>query len=262
MLSINNANVIFNKGTLDEKIGLNNISLNIKDGDFVTVIGSNGSGKSTLFNIISGMIEPDSGTIEINGRNINMEKEHIRAKYIGRLYQDPSLGTSPNMTVEENLAIAYHKKNRNPFSLATNKTNRKYFKELLIDFDLNLENRLLSKVKFLSGGERQALALLMSTINTPSVLLLDEHTAALDPKTQKQIMNLTKSIIEKKKITTLMITHSISDAIKYGNKMLVMNKGKVLAFIDKAQKDSLTKSDVMKLYSNYNLDLDDVKILD
>lgn len=261
MLSIKNINVTFNKGTVDQKIGLDNISLNINDGDFVTIIGSNGSGKSTLFNIISGMIEPDSGIIELDSKIINSVKEHKRAKYIGRLYQNPSLGTSPNMTIEENLAIAYHKKNKLPFSIATNKTNRKYFKQLLVDFDLNLENRMSSKVKLLSGGERQALALLMSTINTPSVLLLDEHTAALDPKTQIQIMKLTNKIIKDKAITTLMITHSINDALNYGNKLLVMNKGKILFFLDEDEKNKLNKSDVLKLYSNYNLDVDDTQIL-
>lgn len=262
MLSMNNVNVVFNKGTIDEKKALDEFSLQVDKGDFITIIGSNGAGKSTIFNAISGFIDVESGSISLDNEVLNNKKEHVRAQNIGRLYQDPSMGTSPNMTIEQNLALAYHDNKKRKFSYAVNKINRKFFIEELCKFDLNLENRLNTKVKYLSGGERQALTLLMSTINTPKLLLLDEHTAALDPKTQKKIMQLTEDIVKTKKITTLMITHSISDALHYGNKMLVMNKGKVLFEVNLAEKSEMTTADVMKMYSNYKLELSDSQILD
>jgi len=249
MLSIEHLNVIFNEGGLDENIALKNISLRIEDGDFVTIVGSNGSGKSTLFNVISGNIKSNSGKIIINGKEINNEKEHERAKYISRLYQNPSLGVSPNLSVIENLAIAYKSQKENIFFSAITKKKKNHFRSVLNDFNKNLVSRLYTKVKLLSGGERQSLSLLMSTINKPKLLLLDEHTAALDPKKQKEIMSLTETIIEKNKITTLMITHSISDALNYGNKLLVLEKGEIIAFYNNIQKKSLSKNDILNLYS-------------
>ena len=249
MLSIKNLNVIFSEGNPDENMALNNFSINIDDGDFVTIVGSNGSGKSTLFNVISGNIKSNSGKIFMNNKIINNEKEHQRAKYISRLYQNPSLGVSPNLSVMENLAIAYKSKERIPFLNAITKKKKLYFTSFLDDFNKNLGSRMNTKVKFLSGGERQSLSLLMATINKPKLLLLDEHTAALDPKKQKEIMSLTESIISKNKITTLMITHSINDALNYGNKLLVLEKGKIIAFFNEKEKNNLSKKDVLNLYS-------------
>ena len=231
MLEIKDLNVIFNKDTVNEKHALCDLSLKLEDGDFVTVIGSNGAGKSTLLNSIAGNIDVDSGRIYNNGRDITYEKEYKRARYIGRLYQDPLKGTAPHMTIEENLGLAFSRGKRMRLGSGVRKSDRVYFKEVCKKLGLGLETRLTSEVGLLSGGQRQALTLLMATLETPELLLLDEHTAALDPKTSHQIMEITREIVEKNHITTLMITHNIPNALEYGNKTLVMNKGSILTII-------------------------------
>ena len=231
MLEIKDLNVIFNKDTVNEKHALCDLSLKLEDGDFVTVIGSNGAGKSTLLNSIAGNIDVDSGRIYNNGRDITYEKEYKRARYIGRLYQDPLKGTAPHMTIEENLGLAFSRGKRMRFGFGVRKSDRVYFKEVCKKLGLGLETRLTSEVGLLSGGQRQALTLLMATLETPELLLLDEHTAALDPKTSHQIMEITREIVEKNHITTLMITHNIPNALEYGNKTLVMKLGSILSIL-------------------------------
>jgi len=260
MLNIENLNVIFNENTIHEKQALKDVNLVVEDGDFITIIGSNGAGKSTLFNAISGNVEVFSGKITINETNITYMRDFKRSKFIGRLYQDPFQGTSPNMTIEENLGLAYSRGKKQTLSLAINKNDRKYFKNILKELDLDLEKRLKTPVKLLSGGQRQALTLLMSTIVTPSLLLLDEHTAALDPKTSIQIMNLTKKIIERDKITTLMVTHNLEDAMKYGNKTIVMNNGKIVLVLNQKQKENMSIEELLKLYSSYSIEVSDVNV--
>lgn len=260
MLNIENLNVIFNENTIHEKKALTDINLVVEDGDFITIIGSNGAGKSTLFNAVSGNVDVHSGKITIDNNNITYMRDFKRSKFIGRLYQDPFQGTSPNMTIEENLGLAYSRGKKQTLALAINKKDRVHFKTMLKELDLDLENRLKTPVKLLSGGQRQALTLLMSTIVTPSLLLLDEHTAALDPKTSIQIMNLTKKIIERDKITTLMVTHNLEDAMKYGNKTIVMNNGKIVLILNQQQKKNMTIEELLKLYSSYSIELSDVNI--
>jgi putative ABC transport system ATP-binding protein len=260
MLNINNLNVIFNENTIHEKQALADINLVVEDGDFITIIGSNGAGKSTLFNAVSGNVDVHSGKITIDDINITYMRDFKRSKFIGRLYQDPFQGTSPNMTIEENLGLAYSRGKKQTLSFAINKKDREHFKTILKELDLDLEKRLKTPVKLLSGGQRQALTLLMSTIVTPSLLLLDEHTAALDPKTSIQIMNLTKKIIERDNITTLMVTHNLEDAMKYGNKTIVMNNGKIVLILNQKQKKNMTIEELLKLYSSYSIELSDVNI--
>ncbi len=261
MLEIKNLRVIFNEGTVNEKIALDNINLKLEDGDFVTIIGSNGAGKSTLLNSIAGDIEVESGRIYNNLRDITYEKLHKRARYIGRLYQDPLKGTAPNMTIEENLGLAFSRGKKMRFGFAVRKEDHKFFKEVCAKLGLGLEDRLKNPVGLLSGGQRQALTLLMATLEAPELLLLDEHTAALDPKTAKQILEITKEIVEKNNITTLMITHNIQNALEYGNKTLVMNRGKIIKILEGEERRNIKIEDIMNLYSNSGESLSDRAIL-
>ena len=261
MLEIKNLRVIFNEGTVNEKIALDNIKLKLEDGDFVTIIGSNGAGKSTLLNSIAGDIEVESGRIYNNSRDITYEKLHKRARYIGRLYQDPLKGTAPNMTIEENLGLAFSRGKKMRFGFAVRKEDHKFFKEVCAKLGLGLEDRLKNPVGLLSGGQRQALTLLMATLEAPELLLLDEHTAALDPKTAKQILEITKEIVEKNNITTLMITHNIQNALEYGNKTLVMNRGKIIKILEGEERKNIKIEDIMNLYSNSGESLSDRAIL-
>ena len=261
MLEIKNLRVIFNEGTVNEKIALDNINLKLDDGDFVTIIGSNGAGKSTLLNSIAGDIEVESGRIYNNSRDITYEKLHKRARYIGRLYQDPLKGTAPNMTIEENLGLAFSRGKKMRFGFAVRKEDHKFFKEVCAKLGLGLEGRLKNPVGLLSGGQRQALTLLMATLEAPELLLLDEHTAALDPKTAKQILEITKEIVEKNNITTLMITHNIQNALEYGNKTLVMNRGKIIKILEGEERKNIKIEDIMNLYSNSGESLSDRAIL-
>lgn len=250
MLEIKHLNVVFNKKTAMEKHALKNINLKIDDGDFVTVIGSNGAGKSTLLNTIFGLTKISSGQIILNGVDITDMPSYKRAKKIGILFQNPLLGTAPDMTIEENLVLASAKVKHKPFSLALTKKNRLALADDLKMLDLGLENRLTTNVGLLSGGQRQALTLLMATSAKPELLLLDEHTAALDPQTAIKIMQKTDDIVREKHLTTLMITHNVQNALDYGNKLLLMDGGSVVKVINEEEKKKLTINDIMSLYKN------------
>ncbi|WP_134698529.1 ABC transporter ATP-binding protein [Ammoniphilus sp. YIM 78166] len=246
MLRLKHINKIFNEGTVDEKIALGHVNLDLKKGDFVTIIGSNGAGKSTLMNIISGVMQPDEGSVEIDGAIVNQLKEHQRAPLIGRVFQDPMAGTAPSMTIEENLAMAYSRNKPRGLRVGVNKERRELFRKHLESLHLGLESRLTAKVGLLSGGERQALSLLMATFTQPKVLLLDEHTAALDPARAALITNLTKEIVENSGLTTLMVTHNMQQAIDLGNRLIMMDKGTIILDVDPDQKKSLTIERLLK----------------
>ena len=250
MLKLRNIYKTFNAGTINEKRALNDINLVLNDGDFVTVIGGNGAGKSTLQNVISGSIIPDFGNIEINGLDITKLPEHKRAKYIGRVFQDPMLGTASDMWIEENLALAIKRgENRSAFKWMINSKNTTFFREQLEKLGLGLENRMKTKVKLLSGGQRQALTLLMSTLKKPDLLMLDEHTAALDPKTASLVLSLTDEIINKSNITTIMITHNMRDALNYGNRLIMMDQGSIIFDVKGEEKKKLTVEDLLKKFN-------------
>ncbi|MFC3883657.1 ABC transporter ATP-binding protein [Bacillus songklensis] len=240
MLQLNQIYKVFNEGTSDEKIALQNLSLSLKKGDFVTVIGSNGAGKSTLMNIISGRLQTDTGEVVIADKNVTSLPEHQRARLIGRVFQDPMAGTAPYLTIEENLAIAYARTRRRTLTFGVTKKRLVFFKEQLERLQLGLENRLDAKVGLLSGGERQALSLLMATFTEPSILLLDEHTAALDPSRAELITQLTKEIVERLHLTTLMVTHNMQQALYLGNKLIMMDKGQIIFEASDEQKQELT----------------------
>lgn len=248
MLKLININKTFFKNTINEKKALSDINLTLNDGDFVTVIGGNGAGKSTLQNIISGVYMPDSGIVEINGENITKYREYKRAKFIGRVFQDPMLGTAANMQIRENLALAKKRGESRGFSWMINKNDYSFFRERLSYLGLGLEDRMFSKVGLLSGGQRQALTLLMATIKKPNLLLLDEHTAALDPRTAEKVLNLTKEIIEKDNITTLMITHNMKDAINMGNRLIMMDQGRIIYDVSGEEKKKLTIEALLKKF--------------
>ena len=224
----------------DEKVALRGIDLTLAPGDFVTVIGSNGAGKSTLMNIISDRLSPDTGEVWINGRNVTALKEHARARYIGRVFQDPMAGTAPHMTIEENLALAYNRTRRRTLRLGVTREKRKWFRETLQTLHLGLEDRLAAKVGLLSGGERQALSLLMATFTKPDVLLLDEHTAALDPARAELVTELTKEIVRQHQLTTLMVTHNMEQAIRLGNRLIMMDGGQIIFTAAGEEKEKLT----------------------
>ncbi|PLR75394.1 ABC transporter ATP-binding protein [Bacillus sp. V3-13] len=240
MLQLNQIFKVFNEGTLDEKIALDHIDLHLAPGDFVTVIGSNGAGKSTLMNIISGKYAPDEGEVYIHGNNVTDEQEFKRAKRIGRVFQDPMAGTAPGMTIEENLAIAYARTSVRGFRRGVSKKRRQFFKEVLETLQLGLENRLEAKAGLLSGGERQALSLLMATFTKPDLLLLDEHTAALDPSRAELITSLTGKIVSEHKLTALMVTHNMQQALDLGNRLIMMDQGQIIFEANSTEKSRLT----------------------
>lgn len=248
MLELKDVSVIFNEGTVNEKIALKNINLTLDAGDFVTIIGSNGAGKSTLFQAISGAIETKSGYIKLNNQDITFEPEYKRSRVIGRLFQDPLKGTAPHMTIEENLHLSNQRGKHFSLALMSHR-HRQQFKEALKELDLGLEERLDTKVGLLSGGQRQALTLLMATLVTPNLLLLDEHTAALDPKTAHKVLELSKKIVAEHQITTLMITHNMEDALKYGNKTMIMKDGQIIALIAGEERAKMSVEDLIHLYS-------------
>lgn len=239
MVKLKNVSKVFHKGTSDEIIALRNISLDIAEGDFVTIIGSNGAGKTTLFNVISGTIHPTSGEIFINDIDVKELPEYKRARFIGRIFQNPTLGTASNMSIEENLILAY-KKGFRGLNISLNNQMRHFFREKLKDLKLGIEDRLQDQVSLLSGGQRQALALLMAVLSNPSILLLDEHTAALDPKNAKIVMELTDKFVRENGLTTLMITHNMSNAIIYGNRLIMMDSGEIIFDISGEEKKRLT----------------------
>lgn len=245
VLQLNNISKIFNEGTPDEKNALDSVSLSLTAGDFVTVIGSNGAGKSTLMNIISGVMIPDAGSVKINGKNVAMMPEHKRSFLIGRVFQDPMAGTAPSMTIEENLAMAYSRNKSRTLKRGVTRKRRDNFREVLETLHLGLENRLNAKVGLLSGGERQALSLLMATFTEPSILLLDEHTAALDPARAELITRLTKEIVSNYKLTTIMVTHNMQQALDLGNRLIMMDKGQIILEIEEDKKKKLGIEDLL-----------------
>lgn len=248
LLKLEHINKIFNEGTPDEKVALQDIQLSLEPGDFVTIIGSNGAGKSTMMNMISGALTPDLGSIHINNQDVTRLPEYKRSRYIGRVFQDPMAGTAPNMTIEENLAIAYSRNKSRGLRIGVNRKRKQLFKEALASLGLNLENRLSAKVGLLSGGERQALSLLMATFTKPDILLLDEHTAALDPSRAALITNLTKELVHKDNLTTLMITHDMQQAIDLGNRLIMMDKGQIILEVSPEDKVNLTIPDLMEQF--------------
>ena len=246
MLQISHISKTFNPGTVNEKKALNGVDLHLGSGDFVTILGSNGAGKSTLFGAIAGSFVVDEGTIRLDGQNITSLPDYKRSKFIGRLFQDPLKGTAPSMTIEENLALAYLRasEKRSPFSVVTAK-DRAGFREKLAQLELGLEDRMDHPVGLLSGGQRQALTLLMATMNKPKLLLLDEHTAALDPKTALKVLTLSAKIVEENHLTTMMITHNMKDAIKYGNRLIMMHEGHIIYDVSGDEKKNLQVSDLL-----------------
>lgn len=249
MLEIKNLNKTFNAGTVNEKQVLTDLSLTLNDGDFVTVIGGNGAGKSTLLNMVAGVYPADSGEIILDGINITHMPEHKRAKYLGRVFQDPMMGTAGDMWVEENLALAMRRGKTRFLRWAITNKERKMFRELLSQLDLGLEDRLTTKMGLLSGGQRQAITLLMASLNDPNLLMLDEHTAALDPKTAAKVLEITDEIVGRHKLTTLMITHNMKDAIAHGNRLIMMYEGKVAVDVSGEEKKNLTVEQLMGLFS-------------
>jgi len=249
MLKITNLQKTFNPGTINAKTALAGVDLVLKDGDFVTVIGGNGAGKSTLLNAIAGVWKPDYGTIEIDGQDVTGMPEHKRAKFLGRVFQDPMKGTSPDMEIDENLSIAARRGTKRKLLWGIRKGERERYRELLAPLELGLENRLSAKVGLLSGGQRQALTLLMATLNRPKLLLLDEHTAALDPKTAAKVLEITDRIVTENKLTTLMITHNMKDAITYGNRLIMMHEGRVIVDVSGEEKKALTVDALLALFT-------------
>ena len=240
MLEIKNISKTFNPGTINEKKALSDLSLTLKDGDFVTVIGGNGAGKSTLLNAVAGVWPVDCGSILLDGEDITALPEHKRAKYIGRVFQDPMMGTAPNMQMEENLALALRRGQRRGLRWGVTKAERQEYREKLKTLGLGLEDRMTVKVGLLSGGQRQALTLLMASLRKPKLLLLDEHTAALDPATAAKVLELSDQIVAENGLTALMITHNMSDAIKHGNRLIMMDQGRIILDIEGEDKKHLT----------------------
>ncbi len=249
MLEIKDLYKTFNAGTINEKKALTGINLTLNDGDFVTVIGGNGAGKSTLLNMITGVYPCDNGTIKVDGEDITNLPEYKRAKYFGRVFQDPMTGTAADMQIEENLALAARRGKARTLRPGIVQRERAKYKELLKKLDLGLETRMTSKVGLLSGGQRQAVTLLMATMHNPKLLLLDEHTAALDPQTASKVLNLTTELVEENKITTLMITHNMKDAIRLGNRLIMMNNGKIVFDIAGEEKKKLEVQDLLDLFA-------------
>jgi len=251
-LQIVDAHKTFNitNNPLDDRLAIDGLSLDIKDGEFVTIIGGNGSGKTTLMNAISGVVGLDKGKILINGNDVTRMPEYKRAKYLGRVFQDPKSGTAANMSILENMFVAYNRNRRRRLKWGFDPKLTDKFKELIGTLNLGLETRMEQKIGLLSGGQRQAITLLMATINTPDILLLDEHTAALDPKTAKKVLELTDKIVKEKNITTLMITHNMKDAIDYGNRLIMINHGKIIYDVSGEEKKNLKPIDLLAKFND------------
>ena len=247
-LEIQDIHKVFNRGTINEKVALNGVNLNLNPGDFVTIIGGNGAGKSTTLNAIAGVWPIDSGKIIIDGTDITSLPEHKRAKYLGRVFQDPMTGTAATMDIEENMAIALRRGEKRTLRWGVSREDRELFREKLQTLGLGLEDRMTSKVGLLSGGQRQAVTLLMASLQKPKVLLLDEHTAALDPKTAAKVLALTDKIITENHLTAMMVTHNMRDAIAHGNRLIMMNNGKVILNIAGEEKKKLTVEDLLQKF--------------
>lgn len=249
MLELKGLYKTFNAGTINEKRAINGVDLTLEDGDFVTIIGGNGAGKSTVLNLISGVFPVDQGTIHLNGADLTYLPEHRRAKYLGRVFQDPMMGTAATMNIEENLALAYRRGVHRGLGSGIKKQEREMYREQLSTLGLGLEDRMTSKVGLLSGGQRQALTLLMATLKKPELLLLDEHTAALDPKTADKVLQLTEEIVARDRLTTLMVTHNMKNAIQYGNRLIMMDSGKVVVDIRGEEKKNLSVKDLLEKFN-------------
>ena len=249
MLKIENVVKVFNPGTINEKVALNGLNLHLKEGEFVTVIGGNGAGKSTMLNAVAGVWEVDAGKIIIDGVDITHLPEYKRAKYIGRVFQDPMMGTAATMQIEENMALAARRGQHRTLRKGITKAEREEYREQLKILDLGLEDRMTAKVGLLSGGQRQALTLLMATLQKPKLLLLDEHTAALDPKTASKVLEATEKIVGRSGLTTMMITHNMRDAIQYGNRLIMMYNGRIAVDVSGEEKKNLTVEQLLNLFS-------------
>ena len=264
MLRIEHVSKTFNPGTVNEKKALTDLNLLLENGDFATIVGSNGAGKSTLFNAVAGTFFPDEGFIELDGEDITFVREHVRSHYIGRLFQDPLLGPAPNMTIEANLSVAYLRassRTKGIFS-RTGKKEKEFFREQLAQLNMGLEDRMSHPVGLLSGGQRQALTLLMATVVTPRILLLDEHTAALDPATADKVMNLTKEIVKERKISCLMVTHNMHQALDAGNRTLMMADGRIVLDVSGEVRAGMVVEDLLEKFAqNAGKALDNDRIL-
>lgn len=255
MLRVENVCKTFFPGTINEKRALQGLNLHLKPGDFATVIGGNGAGKSTTLNAIAGVFPIDSGKIIIDGEDLTKKPEHKRAKYIGRVFQDPMMGTAAGMMIEENLAIAARRGKTPGLSWSFTDEQHEYFHELLKELDLGLEDRMTAKVGLLSGGQRQALTLLMATLKKPKLLLLDEHTAALDPKTAEKVLALTDKIVKRDNLTTLMITHNMRDALRFGNRLIMLHNGRVIIDVQGEEKQHLQIPDLLAMFEKASGDV-------
>ena len=250
MLELKNLYKTFNPGTVNAKTALNDLCLTLNDGDFVTVIGGNGAGKSTMLNAIAGVWRPDSGHIIIDGQDVTQMPEHKRAKFLGRVFQDPMMGTAATLGIDENLALAARRGKSRGLGWSITKAEREKYRDLLAALDLGLEDRMTSKVGLLSGGQRQAVTLLMASLQEPKLLLLDEHTAALDPKTAAKVLEISEEIVSRHKLTTLMVTHNMKDAIAHGNRLIMMHSGRVILDISGEEKQKLTVEDLLYKFSH------------
>ena len=248
MLKITNLQKTFNPGTINAKTALNGLTLELNNGDFVTVIGGNGAGKSTMLNAIAGVWKPDYGTIEIDGVDVTHMPEHKRAQFLGRVFQDPMKGTAPDMEIDENMSIAARRGTKRKLVWGIRRNERDRYRALLAPLELGLEDRLSCKVGLLSGGQRQALTLLMATLNRPKLLLLDEHTAALDPKTAAKVLEITDKLVTENRLTTLMVTHNMHDAIAHGNRLIMMHEGRIVVDVSGEEKKQLTISQLLGLF--------------
>lgn len=249
MLDVNSISKTFNKGTINEKTALDGLDLHLAEGDYVTVIGGNGAGKSTLLNAVAGVWPVDSGSIVIDGHDVTSMPEFKRARYIGRVFQDPMMGTAPDMQLEENLALAFRRGLKRGLRWEISNEERELFRRRLSTLGLGLENRMQTKVGTLSGGQRQALTLLMATLRRPKLLLLDEHTAALDPATAAKVLELSDALVTEGNLTTLMITHNMTDAIRHGNRLIMMNEGRIILDISGEEKKRLTKRELLDKFA-------------
>jgi len=249
LLQLQGVSKVFSRGTVDEVAALDNISFGVNAGDFITIIGSNGAGKTTLLNLIAGIFPPErGGLVIVNGTDVTGFREHQRARYVGRVYQDPQIGTAAKMTINENMSLAFMRGKRRGLNVATTKRRQEFYREMLAPLGLGLENRLNALVGTLSGGQRQALALVMATMSRPSLLLLDEHTATLDPKTARIVLELSAMIVSAEQMTTMMVTHNMEVALRFGNRLIMMHKGRIIVDMNYAQRQNLKVSDLVTAF--------------
>ena len=248
MLELSNISLSFNRGSVNQKAALRNVSVSFKPGDFTTIIGSNGAGKSTLLNIIAGVYTPDAGNVSVDGNDITKWPDYKRAKFLGRVFQDPMKGTASNMMIEENLAMAYRRGKKRGLRWGITHKERLLYHDLLKSLGLGLKERLKTKTGLLSGGQRQALTLVMASLVEPKALLLDEHTAALDPKTAQRVLELTEEIVQKYNMTTIMVTHNMKDALRFGDRLLMMHEGKLILDISGQEKKDLKVADLLQMF--------------